>query len=396
MKNSLQKLIGIFLLLNFLFFPLTFQGKDWQFWLTSFVFGKFIKIIQDFFFPDAIVLVTFSSDTVSLILLLATLFVIAFIVVLFLRIKNIKSDGIVPISRTVACYYIAFVLLKYGCDKIFKAQFYLPEPNILYTPFGHLGRDTLYWSTMGTSRFFSVSMGIIEGVTALLILYKRTRVLGLLFAIGVLIQILLINFGFDVSVKTFSSLLLLSALFAMAPFLKTIYNFLVLRQQQQLAFGYSISSRKYALHMVKFTVISGMFIAVLLPYVEANNFNDDNQERLFLHGVYIVENVIKGKDTLDPCDFPIKRIFVHRNSYLIFQDQDQEMTDYFFQNDAKRNELSLSDYDKNTMKVRYRFSPSDSILVLQFKGVAITAKGQNWKKLPALQDHRHFFVDEVY
>src|SRR5205085_9499653 len=105
-------------------------------------------------------------------------------------------------------YYLCLQLLKYGVDKIFKNQFYLPEPNTLFTPAGMLDKDILYWSTMGTSYGYNIFLGSLEIAAALFILIKRTRLIGLLLSLGILINVTEVNFGFDISVKLFSLFLL--------------------------------------------------------------------------------------------------------------------------------------------------------------------------------------------
>lgn len=147
--------------------------------------------------------------------------------------------------------------------------------------------------------------------------------------------------------------------------------------------------------MIKVGVVSGMLFYVLFPYLEYGNFNDDKKGRIFLHGAYQVEEIIKGKDTIDKSHFQIKNIFVHRNSYMIFQGDNNQMTDYYFEIDTINKKLLLSDYQKNMTTINYTFSQSDSTLILDFDGLRINAKAQNWKKLPALQDSNHYFIDDV-
>ncbi len=161
--------------------------------------------------------------------MLGLLLLAAFLVTFFATFTKNKN-GWVEYLMLFISYYLAFVLLKYGFDKVFKLQFYLPEPNILYSEFGMLTKDILYWSTIGTSRFYNISIGVIELVTAGLILFSRTRTLGLLGASLIFAHIVIINFGFDISVKTYSMLLLLMALVSVAPELKSIYNFFIRRR----------------------------------------------------------------------------------------------------------------------------------------------------------------------
>ncbi len=396
MKSFVGKVLALFFVFGFLFLPLTLNGKDWQFELTKIIFSKSIAIIQTHFFQKALQVIDFSSDTIGLNLLLALLFLLAIVIVLLLNFLKIKTNKIIFISRVISCYYIAFVLLNYGFDKVFKTQFYLPEPNVLYTSFGNLSKDILYWSTLGTSHFYSISMGIIEVFTAILLLIKRTRIVGLLFSIGVFVNIILINFGFDISVKTFSVFLLLATLFSVYPNLKKLINFLVFQRKEQLMLHkQSIVNNPFLKIWTKFIVVGLLFLQVLFPYLKSQNFNDDLQSRPFLHGAYQVNQFIVTSDTLKTSDFPILKIFIHRNNYIIFQGKNNEMTDYHFEIDTIKKQLLLQDYQKNNSCVNYDYVKKDSIFKLKFNNYYIISKALNWRKLPALQNQTHYTIDQI-
>ena len=396
MKFFLEKCAALFLVLSFVFIPLTLNGKDWQFQLTNFLFLKLVALLQNSFYPKALKNIDFSSDTIALNLLLSILVFIAFTIVLFLKTLKVKTNKLLPISRVICCYYIAFILLDYGFNKIFKAQFYLPEPNILFTPFGNLTKDILYWSTLGTSRFYCISMGIIEVLAAIFILFKPTRILGLFLAIAVFSNVILINFGFDISVKTFSIFLLCTSLFAIFPYLKILFNFLILHNLDQLpTINQVVISNTFIKTWVKFSVIGLFFIHIVYPYFQSQNFNDDSYKRPFLHGAYQVTQIIKDKDTLSKANFPIKNIFIHRKNYLIFQGNNNQMTDYHFEIDSKNHILLLENYSKNKISVPFEFSPKDSTFKLQFKKFFIETKAINWKKSPALKITNHYTIDEI-
>lgn len=396
MKELLEKCLALFFVLGYLFIPLTLNGKDWQFQLTNFLFSKPIGFIQTNFFPKALKQIDFSSDTVALNLLLFVLFLFAIVFVLILKFTRFKTDKLVYTSRIFSCYYIAFILLEYGFNKVFKAQFYLPEPNILYTPFGNLTKDILYWSTLGTSHSYSLFMGIIEVLVAILILYKPTRILGLVMAIAIFINVFLINFGFDISVKTFSIFLLSASIFAVFPYLKTLINFLVFHNTEQLLINnQTIIRNTFIKTWIKFSVIGLFFIQILYPYFITQNFNDDTFKRPFLHGAYQVIQVISEKDTLNQSNFPIKNIFIHRKNYIIFQSSNNEMTDYHFEINTEKTSILLQDYKKNKISVPFKFSEKDSTFNIHFKKFIIFTKAINWKKLPALQNQTHYTIDQI-
>jgi hypothetical protein len=129
-KIYFKKAFSLFCILGFLFIPLTFFGADYQYRLTRFLFLHPVTFIQDHCFPHAIKNIEFSSDTISLNILLGLLLLLSFLLVFILGSFRISLAGIPSLFKCISIYYIAAVLLKYGFDKVFKRQFYLPEPNI--------------------------------------------------------------------------------------------------------------------------------------------------------------------------------------------------------------------------------------------------------------------------
>lgn len=396
MISYLKKSLSVFSILGFLFIPLTFFGFGYQERITKFIFLTPVAFIQDHCFPHAIKNIEFSSDTISLNILLGLLLIISFLIVLVLQFLNARSERIIPVFKLLSAYYIAAVFLKYGFDKVFKRQFYLPEPNILYSNFGSLTKDTLFWSTMGTSHLYSVATGIIEVITGILILIKRTRIIGFFLAMAVSINILLINIGFDISVKLFSSFLLMVVFLNLYPVLKTTYAFFIQHRVVQLPtpLQHTMPVNKW----VHAFLCAGIVGLIVFPYLSTGVLNDDNAARPFLHGAYQVEQFTLNNDTLNKCDFPYKRLFIHRNSYIIFQKDNETMVDYFFEMNAVGKQMDIRDYNGNTITVTYDYNEKQGALQLVFgnkAGWTIRSKALNWKALPALQDGMHYTIDEI-
>ena len=391
MMRFFENWFSVFFLFCIVFIPLNFDGFDFQLQVTRFLFQDAVRFFEHIFSIDAFHSIDFSSDTISLSILILLVVIIAFLVAIVITIFKLNLSKFSLISRTILVYYLAFVLLKYGFDKLFKAQFYLPEPNILNTDFGNLSRDILYWSTMGTSRFYCISLGIIEIVTAFLLLFRCTRILGLLVALVVFTNVVLVNFGFDISVKTFSLLLLLMCLFSFYPNFKSLYSFLILQKTTNLSqpkwYSETQNPKIYALK----TVTIGIFLTVILfPYFEISNFNDDAFPRPFLHGSYLVIESNQPKN-----DQKIARFYIHRKNYFIFEFQNGTRKDYYCKIDSVSKTMQLTDYRDNKSKINFKYFKKDSLLQLRFNNLEITAKAEDWRKMKVLLNDFHFFVDDV-
>ena len=366
--------------------------------INSFVFGSILKQIA-FSINTEIVLFDFSSDSKGLYFLLSFLAILSVILTPFLlrffsqnQLEKFKTYIVL-----IATYYFAVILMKYGFDKVFKAQFYLPEPNILYTPFGNLDKDILFWSTMGTSYSYNLFMGFMEIIPAILIPFNRTRQIGLLISLGVLINVLAINLSFDISVKLFSAFLILINLYLLIPTLGILWNLFILNSVIRLKIQFNFSIPKSTKIIIKTIVICILLLESLFPYLNSGNFNDDISKRPFLHGAYVVQEFNQNGIILNTRNSPVKRLFFHRDGYLIFQNQQDEMTDYKLEINPIKNTFILTDYELNKTTISYSYSKRDRLLKLSSTKngdtLLIKTKTINWQKLPALQKQFHWTVD---
>ena len=345
-----------------------------------------------------------TSDSAMMYALLILLFLLSIITVGIINlIKKWQEyeDVIFNVFSIIFNYYLSLQLLKYGCHKLFKAQFYLPEPNILYTPFGNLDKDILYWSTMGVSHSYNVFMGMLEIIPALLLMHKKTRILGLLITLPVFINVVAINFSFDISVKLYSLFLLVLTIVLLLPYLNSFFAYFINGEKTTLPKPKNIfpTSSFIGISLKSFVVLF-IFTESLLPYINTGNWNDDTLPRLYLHGAYEVQKSFDLKGNIFPLDsLNIKKVFIHRNGYIIFQDNNDNMQDFKLDINRNRKEFILTDYELNQRRINYDYERKDNILQIQFfqKGneYLLETKALDWKELPVLQDDFHWMIEGV-
>ena len=383
--SCIERFFGWFFLLAFIFIPLNFWGYSWQFSLTDFIFSSPVTLLQEVLFGTTGI-VDFSSDSLSLAILLMFLVIISGVATVIQQIFIKTQFDITRTARSASAMYLFFVLMKYGADKIFKAQFYLPEPNILYSQFGQLTRDTLFWSTMGLSHTYTFLAGVVELGCALLIIFRRTRVLGLLVSIAVFGNIIAINFGFNISVKMFSCFLFASAVFAIYPNLRTLFRFFCGNEAESLkSINPEVKNKGFRV-AVKTFAASFLALLVFYPNLNSGDFNDDLVARPLLHGAYKIDNTIFNGDTLQNDEVPIEKMFVHRRNYLIFQQADGWMRDYYFTTDTIRHRIQLEDYRGRNLIIYYQLSKDRLMLNFNKNGHwQISGYRLDWEALPALQ-----------
>jgi uncharacterized membrane protein YphA (DoxX/SURF4 family) len=124
-------------------------------------------------------------------------------------------------------YYLAFVLLDYGFAKVLKTQFPFPPLAKLVQPYGSSSPMGLLWTFMGYSTTYTVFAGALEVLGGALLFFRRTTTLGALVTIGVMSNVVMLNFSYDVPVKLYSTHLLLMAVFLAAPDLRRVLDLFV-------------------------------------------------------------------------------------------------------------------------------------------------------------------------
>jgi len=402
-KSFVSTVSSVFFLLGIIFIPFPFDLFPFQIQVTDFFFGKLIGITADGLFGIKLKDTKVYSDSVSMyILILLLLFIAVLLSVLFgkIRKRGMSAEQLSSFVYKMGCYYLALQLLQYGLDKVFKAQFYLPEPNTLYTPLGQVSKDLLFWSSVGTSYSYNIFTGAAEIVAAFLIIFKRTRLLGLLAGFALLLHITTINFSFDISVKAYSCFLLLLSIYLLTPFINRLYQFFFTQRSIPAVNGgndYLLFKQPFISIFFKSLLIGLVAVEAFYPYIRSGNFNDDLADRPFLHGAYEVNTVTVGGDTVALANSPVKRFFIHRNGYLIFQNQQDEMQDYQLTYDTSHHLLILEDYQLQETVLRYNYSPGDSLLSLRYKKnqqeYQLTGRQLNWKELPAVKNEFNWTVD---
>ncbi|UMY66215.1 hypothetical protein [Flavobacterium sp. HJ-32-4] len=356
-------------------------GEGWQRGLSLFVFGDLVTHIS-YFVHDHPLPADFSSDTLSLLILLGLLAILA--AALGWILSALKTGfRVAKVVRIGGSYYLAYVLLCYGVGKILGLQFYIPEANVLFTPFGQLTKDILFWSTVGTSHSFNVVTGIIECAIALLLLLGRTRVLGLFLCLFVLLGIVLLNFTFDISVKLFSLLLTALNLFCLWPVLPALGRFFAGKGVVSLNGLFP----QWSIRSV-WTLWQQVFLASTIVVTAIWQQLPTDRHRAFPNGAYEVVSGVASRPG------SIRRFFVHSHDYLILQDTTGSLVDYHFE--VVGPAILVEDYAGKKTVGRFQFSRKDSLLRLEVpeRGWLFNGKAIDIRKLPALQDDTHFLLDD--
>jgi len=128
---------------------------------------------------------------------------------------------------TVAArYYVAFMLIHYGLIKVVKLQFASPGQTRLNEAYGDSSPMGLAWTFLGYSKGYNIFMGIAE-ISAAFLLFRKTAVIGAILALMVSLNIMAINFFYDVPVKIVSTALVALSIFLLSAHIGRLYKFFI-------------------------------------------------------------------------------------------------------------------------------------------------------------------------
>lgn len=276
-----------------------------------------------------------------------------------------------------ARYFLAIFLFNYGVAKFYEGQFLFPEFSRLDQKIGDSSPMGLLWTFMGYSKAYTAFSGLCEVAGAVLLLFRRTSVLGALVSFLVMLNVVMLNFAYDVPVKLFSSHLALISVFIFSPNIKNIFRFFFQNETVRLkSEPMELQNRwlKYGRIIIKLGCLFGFpawFLYLGLSYrkEEANHH---------LNGSYHNEVFVKNKDTLSPAenDSTVWKKFFITGAYtkIIFNNEKKK---YFTtQIDSSLKTIGFISYPDSaeTWKLRYRFAdPKKIVLSGLFRSDSIIA-----------------------
>lgn len=172
-----------------------------------------------------------TSDWV-LILCIATIALVATIVWSAIR-RTAETPRLREGLRIAVRYTLAFSVLGYGISKVFLGQFPLPYPGRLVQRFGDASPMGLLWTFMGASPAYVFFSGAMETLGAGLLLFRRTTTLGAVVVAGVMLNVAMLNYCYDVPVKLASTHYFAMAIFLLLPDARRLANVIVFNRVAQ-------------------------------------------------------------------------------------------------------------------------------------------------------------------
>lgn len=94
-------------------------------------------------------------------------------------------------------FFLGFSLLTYGLTKIYQTQFITLPFAAWQSPLEKLPGTRLAWAFLGRTPWFQILLGFLEFVPAMLLLFRRTAVLGAILLLPMTLNVFVINHALD-------------------------------------------------------------------------------------------------------------------------------------------------------------------------------------------------------
>jgi len=183
--------------------------------------------------------------------------------------------------RVLARYRLAYGMVGWGLKKAFPMQMVYPTVGMLNTPFIDFAEKKLYWSHVGISFEYTVFLGFAEILPGLLLLYRRTAVLGAALAAVVTFNICIANHAYDAGVAVPAAYFAIIGIFIAWYDLPKIWNLLVNEKDflQPYRFNpvfkerwqkYLVNGMKWSFNILFVPVAAGMWA---YGFFNGNNYN---------------------------------------------------------------------------------------------------------------------------
>ncbi len=204
------------------------------------------------------------------------------------------SRGLADAGRVLLRYYVAWVMFSYGFSKVFPLQFSEMGPDRLIQPYGDSSPMGLLWTFMGASTGYQIFAGAGEVLGALLLLFRRTSLLGALVIAGVMANVFAMNVFFDVPVKLYSFHYLAFAILIALPDFRRLTGLFVthapVEPSDLRSFWSGSRFCRVVMGFVKLVLVIAILGTNIASRIERMQARDSSAAASELRGIYLVES----------------------------------------------------------------------------------------------------------
>jgi hypothetical protein len=395
----------VYLLLYNLPFPLTAipyvdKAAEWYNSLWSWIVPR---VARAAFNKEVATVFNGSGDRTFDYLLVACLLLIALVITVIWTVLDRKRLGYPTLYRWLNLYgrfSLGTTMIGYGAFKVISSQFVAPSLERLMQSYGDSSPMGLLWTFMGASEPYTMFVGFAEMIAGILLFPRKTSTLGALMSVGVLSNVVALNFSYDVPVKLYSMHLLAMAIFLLLPDARRLANFFILNRpaecvREQPLFRRTVWHRG-ALVLASLFVITVVGMSLYQSYDQRQFLMS---RRSPLYGIWEVEEFSLGQSTPAASNQRWQRIIFDIPNRITVQTPADPHQRFSLQLDQDKRTLTLrkrEDPNWNTVLTYEQVSPEVMTLAGALNGSALTARLRRSEERKFLLTDRGFhWINEV-
>lgn len=273
--------------------------------------------------------------------------------------------------RVLLRYYLLYFMFVYGFSKVFHLQMPSPYLSQLIQPFGEKSPMGLAWSYVGFSPAFSAFAGWSEVIAGFFLLFRRTTTLGAMLTAFVMLNVVVMNFCFDIPVKLFSSILLFASLVLLAADANRLVNFFVRDKPVGARAEPGPVFRRRWVRMAAIGVKT-LFVVYLAYTTIWNSYANqktygDKRPLPPLYGLYTTEVFIMGGDTIPPLTTDSVRwryLVLQREGSATVKLMNDSLRYYALSVDTLRKTATFSNPDSTVRKSALTYEETDDAYLI--------------------------------
>ena len=259
-----------------IYFFLLAVPLDWKYYKTIFSinwldlrYGDFFKLAH--YFPNF----TGGNSALNLVILLVIAVIGGLIWGLSDKVKK-EYNALYYWIRVIVRYRLALGLIAYGLIKFFPLQSPLPSISNLNTQYGDFSDWKIFAMSLGVVPGYQSFLGLVELLGGLLLLNRRTTLIGTLIIIPFTGNVFMSNLAYGGGEAVYSFYLILLALFLFAFDAPRFYSLLALEKP-------TVPNRFYPIYPVKWQqygrlglkVFFIFFFVILFSFKTRNGYHHD-------------------------------------------------------------------------------------------------------------------------
>ncbi|WP_273567301.1 hypothetical protein [Maribacter halichondriae] len=291
----------------------------------------------------------------------------------FIEKRNRPYEKLNYIFEIILRYFLAYQMIYYGIFKIIPVQFFEPYFSTLLQSYGKASPMGIFWTMMAVSKGYALFAGLAEFIGGVFLFFRKTKLLGSLISIGVLINVVAVNFFYDIPVKLFSIELLIIAILLIVPYLSRLSKVILSNRAVEkiiLPSYYDKGKWKTIRPFLKWGFVAIFCYTTLSTALKAYSFHREKEKTIPLYGLYEISTLITNNDSITTqvkyADTWRYLIIEHDNSAQILQ-TDMSKRAYEFEVDSIAKKFNMKNFRDSEDVYTFNYQKTDTTLT--FSGI---------------------------